>query len=141
MTYGWSPTGLAVAIALLTGCVSPAEQAAMDRQRCAGFGFAPGSEAMANCTMNISQQRQAEQAAMQRQNARNDVIQQQMDRERRDVARAQDEAAMQRNRDQFMREFNSGGPNTGLGMHSMPSVSGMNCVGATAANAGSLTCR
>ena len=132
---------LAAGLLLVGGCVSPAEQAAMDRQQCAGFGFAAGSDAMASCMMRIAQQRQAEQAAMQRQNAQNMAIQREMQQDRAAAQRARDEAAMQQERDRFMREFNSGGPTGAASAATMPSVTGANCVSVTGANAGSLTCR
>ncbi|MRT59004.1 hypothetical protein GJV11_23125 [Enterobacteriaceae bacterium RIT693] len=36
-------------VALLSGCVSPAEQASMDRTQCSNFGFTPGTDAFAQC--------------------------------------------------------------------------------------------
>ncbi|MCK8786167.1 hypothetical protein M0638_17465 [Roseomonas sp. NAR14] len=71
---------LALLALLPAGCVSPAQQAAMDRGRCAGFGFAEGSDAFAGCMMNLSQQRDAEEAAddrafMQRQAIENQARQ------------------------------------------------------------------
>jgi hypothetical protein len=57
----------AVAVVLSTGCgPSPAEQHALDQQKCAGFGFAPGSDAFAHCMMTVSQQREAQDAADRR---------------------------------------------------------------------------
>jgi len=50
-------------IALLIGCVSPEEQRAVDPRQCSGYGFAPGTDAFANCMMNASQQRDAQAAA------------------------------------------------------------------------------
>ena len=52
---------------LIAGCGPTAEeQRAMDQQKCAGFGFAPGTDALAHCMMGVSQQRDAEAAADQR---------------------------------------------------------------------------
>jgi hypothetical protein len=55
------------AVVLLAGCgPSPEEQHAMDQQKCAGFGFAPGSDAFAHCMMTVNQQREAQDAADRR---------------------------------------------------------------------------
>jgi hypothetical protein len=55
------------AVVLLTGCgPSPEQQHAMDQQRCAGFGFASGSDAFAHCMMTVNQQRDAQDAADRR---------------------------------------------------------------------------
>lgn len=62
------------AVALLAGCGPTAEQqAAMDaaqrardQDRCAGFGFAPATDAFARCMMNLSGQRDADAAADRR---------------------------------------------------------------------------
>ena len=52
---------------LLAGCGPTAEeQSAMDYQRCDGFGLPPGSPQLANCMMNVSQRREAQQAADRR---------------------------------------------------------------------------
>ena len=59
---------MACATAALSACgPSPAEQAVMDQQRCAGFGFQPNTDAFAHCMMQISTQRDAQAAANQRQ--------------------------------------------------------------------------
>ena len=52
--------------ALLAGCASPAEVAAADRQTCAGYGFAPGTDAFANCMMQADARRQKAAADWQR---------------------------------------------------------------------------
>jgi hypothetical protein len=57
---------LATAITLLAGCVSPEEQRAMDQRQCSGYGFTPGTDAFANCMMNVTQQRDAQTAADRR---------------------------------------------------------------------------
>jgi hypothetical protein len=55
------------AVVLLSGCgPSPEEQHAMDQQKCAGFGFASGSDAFAHCMMTVNQQREAQDAADRR---------------------------------------------------------------------------
>ena len=52
---------------LLWGCGPTAEeQRAMDQQRCAGFGFSPGTDNFAHCMMSVTQQREAQGAADQR---------------------------------------------------------------------------
>jgi hypothetical protein len=64
----------ATVLLVVTGCgPTPAEQAAMDaaqraqdQNRCAGFGFAPGSDGFAHCMMGVSSQRDAEAAADRR---------------------------------------------------------------------------
>lgn len=63
-SFAWALGGGCALLA--AGCVSPEEQRAMDQQQCAGFGFPPGTYGFANCMMNLSQQRAAEQAASQR---------------------------------------------------------------------------
>jgi hypothetical protein len=58
---------MACATAALSACgPSPAEQAVMDQQRCAGFGFQPNTDAFAHCMMQISTQRDAQAAADRR---------------------------------------------------------------------------
>jgi hypothetical protein len=55
------------AVVLLTGCgPSPEQRHAMDQQKCAGFGFAAGSDAFAHCMMTVNQQREAQDAADRR---------------------------------------------------------------------------
>jgi hypothetical protein len=61
-------------IAALVGCGPTAEeqaaldavQRAKDQDKCAGFGFAPGTDAFARCMMGVSSQRDAEAAADRR---------------------------------------------------------------------------
>jgi len=43
-----------------------AAQRAKDQDKCAGFGFAPGTDAFARCMMGVSSQRDAEAAADRR---------------------------------------------------------------------------
>lgn len=74
----------------LTACVSPAEQRAMDERRCAGFGFSAGSDGMANCLMQTSQQREAQEAARARENQRNQMMADQMRRQREQAQQAAD---------------------------------------------------
>lgn len=53
---------LAVSAAVLTACASPEEIAATDRRTCAGYGFAQGTDAFANCMMEADQNRKRNQA-------------------------------------------------------------------------------
>lgn len=86
-------------IVLLTGCGPTAEeQAAMDaaqraadQERCAGFGFAPGTDAFARCMMGIAGQRDAEMAADRRAAAARDAA----DKRARDAAQAAKDRADQ----------------------------------------------
>jgi hypothetical protein len=57
------------ALGSLACCVSPEEQHAMDQQTCAGYGFAPGTDAFAHCMMSTAQQREAINAARAQQQA------------------------------------------------------------------------
>jgi hypothetical protein len=58
---------LLIALLSLAACGPTAEeQHAMDQQKCSGYGFQPGTDAYAHCMMNVSLQRQSEQAADQR---------------------------------------------------------------------------
>jgi hypothetical protein len=58
---------LLIALLLLAACGPTAqEQDAMDQQKCSGYGFQPGTDAYAHCMLNVSLQRQSEQAADQR---------------------------------------------------------------------------
>lgn len=45
----------------LSACVSPKEQLAMDRGRCSDFGYAPGTDAFADCMMGTAQRREIAQ--------------------------------------------------------------------------------
>ena len=49
-----APAASAVlALATLGGCISPAEMAARHRQACLTYGFTPGTEAFANCLLQL----------------------------------------------------------------------------------------
>lgn len=54
-----APRGFTVAVSasllsvILSGCISAAEMAARHRQACVTYGFAPGSEAYANCLLQL----------------------------------------------------------------------------------------
>lgn len=77
-------------VALTAGCgPTAAEQHLMDQQKCAGFGYAAGSESFANCMMSVAQQRQAEEAAAQRAAAANAAAEQ---RQQAAIRAAQDQA-------------------------------------------------
>jgi hypothetical protein len=53
----------------LAGCVSDEEQRSMDQDKCYSFGFQPGTDALANCMMNQSAQRnEDEQRSLDRMN-------------------------------------------------------------------------
>ncbi|EIZ82583.1 lipoprotein [Methylobacterium sp. GXF4] len=55
--------GLAAACALgLAACVTPQERHAMDGNQCYAFGFEPGTDAFAQCMMDLHQQRALTQA-------------------------------------------------------------------------------
>lgn len=63
--------GLICAVALasmLGGCLSSAEiaqiNAAADTDRCAGYGFKPGTEAFAKCRFDLDRRRDDERAAL-----------------------------------------------------------------------------
>ena len=75
--------------AAVGGCVSPEAVRVRDQQRCAGFGFAPGTNAFATCMMNLGQQRDAQNAAMQRQQEHDQSVTAQGDKDRQ----AQQDAA------------------------------------------------
>ncbi len=45
----------------ITGCVSTEDQQAADRQKCSSYGFAPGTDAFANCMMNRDWKRDDDQ--------------------------------------------------------------------------------
>lgn len=52
---------LAALAVALSGCVSPAEQKAMDTRQCEGYGFAQGTDAFANCMMTTANRRADQQ--------------------------------------------------------------------------------
>ena len=79
--------------AMLVGCVSPEEQRAADQQQCVGFGFAPRTESFANCMLKVSQQRQAEAAAQQRQQQRLDAAAAEREKQRQAEQDAANRAA------------------------------------------------
>ena len=86
-------SGIAVGLA---GCVSPEEQRAADQQQCAGFGFTPGTDAFASCMLKITQQRQAEIAAQQRQQQRLDAVAAEQDKQRQAEQDAANKAASEK---------------------------------------------
>jgi hypothetical protein len=56
--------GLAGIVLALSGCQQLAEmRTASDNSRCQSYGFTPGTDAFAQCRMNIDLQRRAEPAA------------------------------------------------------------------------------
>jgi hypothetical protein len=54
----------------------------LDKQKCTGYGFTPGTDAFAQCMMKLSQQRSAQQAAAQRQADYNKMVAEQNDKDR-----------------------------------------------------------
>lgn len=50
-------------VSLLTGCMSVAERRYADENRCAGYGFRPGSDAFGKCLQNIDLDRSADSRA------------------------------------------------------------------------------
>jgi hypothetical protein len=117
---------------LLAGCVSPEEQRAMDQQTCAGYGFAAGTDAFANCMMTTAQKRQEQQAADRRQREQNAAIAAQAQRDRD----AQAAAAASRPTTTYDR---SGFPNIEMPKMDMPDTSNCQRNISTAGNAGSMT--
>jgi hypothetical protein len=65
----------------------------MDQQSCAGFGFQPGTDAFANCMMQTSQQRAAQDAADQRAWQQRQAQQQQADQLKRQLQQNDDAQA------------------------------------------------
>lgn len=132
---------------LLTGC-NPEEQKKLDMQACSGYGFQPGSPEFANCMMQTAQNRQAQQAANQRQQSFNDTMAAQAQRDRDAQAQAAQSAAQQA---EINRMMNSSSPSfipsnetttAGLSTPTIPSVdtSNMHCTGSQIGNAGSMNC-
>jgi ketosteroid isomerase-like protein len=58
---------LAVPVAILSACASPEEIAAADKRTCAGYGFAEGTDAFANCMMQADFRRKKQADDWQRQ--------------------------------------------------------------------------
>lgn len=60
--------GAALVALLLGGCVSSAEMARInaenDIERCAGYGFKPGTDAFAGCRLELDRRRDEERAAL-----------------------------------------------------------------------------
>jgi outer membrane murein-binding lipoprotein Lpp len=116
---------------LLAGCVSPEEQRAMDQQTCAQYGFAPGTDAFANCMMTTGQKRQDQQAADRRQQEMNSAIaaQAQRDRDAQSAAAAKPTTTYD----------STGFPTIEMPKMDMPNMSNCNRSISTAGNAGSMT--
>lgn len=86
--------GSAVVLAALgVGCASPTDLAEADRQKCAGFGFEPGTDEYARCVMKLSQQRDAQQHERQLQQDHDRAVSEQMDKDRQMEQDAADKAA------------------------------------------------
>jgi hypothetical protein len=81
---------LTAGLVLVSGCAALDKMNAdhqayllnVDKQKCSGFGFAPGSDAFAHCMMNLSQQRSAQEAQAQRQADYNKMVAEQRDKDR-----------------------------------------------------------
>lgn len=54
---------LAISLALLSGCASPEQTAAVDNDRCASYGFTPGTDAYAQCRMQLDSDRRTRRRA------------------------------------------------------------------------------
>jgi hypothetical protein len=54
----------AAALSGLAGCMSTAEIRAADENRCAGYGFRPGTDAYSKCLQNIDLDRSADRRAV-----------------------------------------------------------------------------
>lgn len=128
-------------LAMLSGCgPSAGELRAMDTQRCAGFGFAPGTDGFASCMMSSTQQREAQDAADRRTSM---VIQAREEQDRRDreaADRARSDAESQRRRDDAQRTMDNGLTGIAMPHIDMPDISKMNCTSSSSGNTGSLTC-
>lgn len=59
------------ALLAASSCVSTEDQQAADQNKCSGFGFQQGTDAFANCMMNLSQEREERAADDQYQRDRN----------------------------------------------------------------------
>lgn len=54
----------ALALAAMTaGCVTPAEQRAIDEGRCRSFGFRPATDGFSNCLLSLDLDRSADRRA------------------------------------------------------------------------------
>ena len=130
-------TMLGLLCIVLAGCISPEQQHAMDLAKCQGFGFSQGTDAMANCMMNVSQQREAEMAAQQRENARNQMFSNQMEQNRQAAQQAADAAASAQHENDIMKMMNANGSS---GFGGMPSINPAGCTFSSSGNAGSMSC-
>ncbi len=109
--YGIAVAGISAM--LLSGCgLTPEEQAAMDaaqraadQQKCAGFGFAYGTESFAHCMMGLAGQREAQAAADRRAAAFRDQQRQQQDAHDRMVKEQADRDRSAQEDEQRRREF------------------------------------
>jgi len=95
----------------------------MDRQACSGYGFAPGSDAMANCLMRTAHQRQAQQAADQRAAADRAAA----DQRAQSAERARQDAVDQDNWDRTTGQGKYANPSASSASMGMPDLSSMHC--------------
>lgn len=75
------------------GCVTPADVAEADREKCSGFGFEPGTPDHAKCMMRLSQQRDAQDAERQLQQEHDRSVNEQIEKDRQAEQEARDKAA------------------------------------------------
>ena len=110
---------LATVCVSLAGCISPEEQHAQDQQTCAGYGFAPGTDAFAHCMMTTAQQRDAIAAARQQQQAA-------INAQRQQQAGYYKQLSLQRSGDTRFPICNAASPDNGLDI-TTSSWYGSNC--------------
>lgn len=82
--------GALVALALGCASVDPTEA---DRQKCSGFGFAPGTPDHASCMMRLSQQRDAQESQRRLVQEHDQAIAEQKAKDRQAEQDARDKAA------------------------------------------------
>lgn len=127
----------ACALTALAGCIDPEQQLALDRQQCAGFGFTPGTDAFAGCMMRITQQRQAEAAAAERQRQQNQAIADQQAKQRQAEQDAANRAASEQSYQNWLKMSGhadpvvvpSSGGDTGYPPPTASRIPGMVCEG------------
>ncbi len=138
---------LALALAACNG----EEQKKLDMQACSGYGFQPGSNEFATCMMQTAQNRSAQQAASDRQQAYNNMVSQQAQKDRDAQAQAQQDAQNAAHQAEIQRMMNSSSPSfipadatttPSITTPTIPSIdtSNMHCTGSQGANAGSMSC-
>ncbi len=140
-----------VLTAALSGCNSAEDQRKLDVQTCTGYGFQSGSNEFANCMMQSAQTRQAQQAANDRQQALNNTIAQQAQKDRDAQAAAQSARDSAAREADVQRMMNSPSPSfipadavttPAVATSAIPSIdtSNMNCTSTQVGNAGTMSC-